>query len=791
MDLAPARWIWLPSERTLANTFVLFRRTVRLDSVPAKVPGWILADSRYRLFVNGARVQWGPAPHDPRHAEVDPVELAPWLQVGENVIGVEVLFYGHGEGTWPFGKPGLLFSCPELGICSGPDWKCLVDRAHPPGAPKRWYLRALQETFDARLHPHGWSEPGFEDADWLDAAVVLDRADRPAFASGYPDYAYQAGLLDASGTYLRPRSIPLMEEVEVEAEPVQSGLVAWHRPPVDWFEFRVPDSFEIARVSPPERDLRWEQGEGAFLTLALPEGIVGFPILEIEASEGTVVEVMVQEHHDPEAHPWLDSHFFAWSRWICREGLNRFEAFDYEGLRWIQVHVHGGRGQATIHRVAVRQRRLPRTLARFDLSCPEVSQVLLAGINTLSNSCQDQIVDGMARERQQYSGDCGHQLRALRLMQGDAATPRRFLRQYAYGQMLDGLFSDSWPAWDRLNRLWERQIGATPWGVILDHSIGFVFDHFHHWMEWGDLEPARENWPRLRRLLDLFRRSLGQGDGLLPTEDLGLHCVWIDHDAFRSDAERRCAYNLYFVAMLRAAYAPMAEEIDPEEADAARELAGQVLGHVLDRYWRPDLGVFVNNLPDGADTRLDDRSLATSLLYDLCPDDGAACLRELAASHAPGLRGKESATVGFAGTMGRSYPPNMPWNYEALARRGRMDVVVEDLRARWATMPSVRFNRTLGEWWTAEPDTTMLMCHCPLAPNLAFVVGTLGVQVLEPGFAAVAIQPQLGGLEHASGTVWTPRGPIEVDARPERVEIVLPEGVELREAPSGARVTCR
>src|SRR5262249_58115156 len=34
LDLAPARWIWLPSGRTLANTFVLFRRELTLDELP-------------------------------------------------------------------------------------------------------------------------------------------------------------------------------------------------------------------------------------------------------------------------------------------------------------------------------------------------------------------------------------------------------------------------------------------------------------------------------------------------------------------------------------------------------------------------------------------------------------------------------------------------------------------------------------------------------------------------------------------------------------------------------------
>ena len=74
-DLSPARWVWYPSGRTLPNTFILFRRQLQLAARPRRATGWICADSRYRLEVNGRRVQWGPAPCDPRWAEADPLDL--------------------------------------------------------------------------------------------------------------------------------------------------------------------------------------------------------------------------------------------------------------------------------------------------------------------------------------------------------------------------------------------------------------------------------------------------------------------------------------------------------------------------------------------------------------------------------------------------------------------------------------------------------------------------------------------------------------------------------------------
>src|SRR5512141_2592977 len=51
-NLEPAKWIWFPSGRTLQNTFVLFRRELRIASGLRRATGWIHADSRYRLELN-------------------------------------------------------------------------------------------------------------------------------------------------------------------------------------------------------------------------------------------------------------------------------------------------------------------------------------------------------------------------------------------------------------------------------------------------------------------------------------------------------------------------------------------------------------------------------------------------------------------------------------------------------------------------------------------------------------------------------------------------------------------
>jgi hypothetical protein len=283
------------------------------------------------MTVNGRRVQWGPAPADPRWPEADPVDLAPYLQAGANVLGVEVCYFGQGDGTWAMGAPGLIarFDIGEEIVVTDAAWRTLLDRAHPPGSPKRWYLRALQEQFDARRHPHGWDTPAYQpDANWVPAMELGGDARTPAIFAGGPECFLPADLPSASADTANPpeireRQIPLMRESWVAAAAlVETGRVTWLRDPDDWFESRMPDSFTIAPEAIAATAVP-APGEGLYFTFRLPEQVVGFPRFTIEAPEGTIVELMVQEAHDPADGPrWLDTHFFQWTRFICREGTN-------------------------------------------------------------------------------------------------------------------------------------------------------------------------------------------------------------------------------------------------------------------------------------------------------------------------------------------------------------------------------------------------------------------------------------------------------------------------------------
>jgi alpha-L-rhamnosidase len=789
ITLKPAKWIWLPAQRTLPNSFVLFRKEVDLPTVPTRADGWIAADSRYKLAVNGVRVQWGPAPCDPRNLDADPIDLKPYLKAGKNVIGVEVLFYGHGDGTWPGGRPGLILyldiATPGTNqrVVTDQTWQALLDRAHRPGQYKRWFLRSLQEEFDARLYPYGWDTSAFcPDSRWVQAMEVACAPDKPPGCRA--DGHWSNDSVDRTApevSSLRMRQIPLTRETIITAKRLaHSGRVHWKRDPADWFDVRMNDSFQVDRepMAVVRGDDAWElpatpkPDQGVEATFEFTEQIAGFPRFRIEAPAGTIVELMVQESHDPQKTRWLDSYHFSWSRFICREGDNEFETFDYESFRWLQLHVRNASRPVVVRAVGVRRRQYDWPVEPVIRTSEAPLQRLFdAAINTLRNSALDSVVDGGGRERQQYSGDGGHQLHAIRYAFGERRIAARFLRTFSEGLTKTGFFLDCYPAYDRLARLPQRELDAAYWGPLLDHGVGFVFDNWNHYLETGDREALYEPYPRLKRFADYLWTLRGK-DGLLPVEDLGIPNVWIDHQAYHNQRDRQCAFNLYTAAMYRHALTPLAEAMgDVARAAQSRQRGDDLLRATVMRFWSKQHRVFLDNLPwlvEDKTPHMSDRALATAILFDQCPGgDTAVALRAL---------------VETPREMGLSYPCNAGWRYWALARLGRADVVLRDFRMRWATMRSVIENNTLQEMWKVETDGGSQWSHCPLAPIFVLYQDIVGLRPLAPDFARLQLRPQLGDLPDLEVIAYTPRGPVEFRARREagghRVEVKLPPACE-------------
>lgn len=115
-------WIWVSGfdDAESKGQFVLFRRTFELEQKPiSEVTLHVSADTRYRLYLNGQSIGFGPAKSYLSRWYYETFDIASHLRQGSNVLAARVLrFSSTHDGCFSMIRsphPGFILSC-EIGV---------------------------------------------------------------------------------------------------------------------------------------------------------------------------------------------------------------------------------------------------------------------------------------------------------------------------------------------------------------------------------------------------------------------------------------------------------------------------------------------------------------------------------------------------------------------------------------------------------------------------------------------------------------------------------------------------
>ena len=180
IDTAPktdwtAKFIWDASDGSEENVWMCLRKTVDVSVLPAALPAYVSADSKYWLYINGETVVFegsvkrGPAADD---SYFDTVDIAPYLKPGRNIISALVWYWGKGTSfsNTDSGKAGFLFEAGD--IRSDSSWKVCRNTAYlqDKGALQPNYrLPESNIVYDASKEIGDWLSPDFDDGKWESA----------------------------------------------------------------------------------------------------------------------------------------------------------------------------------------------------------------------------------------------------------------------------------------------------------------------------------------------------------------------------------------------------------------------------------------------------------------------------------------------------------------------------------------------------------------------------------------------------------------------------------------------
>lgn len=380
-----ANWIW-SSAAGPANTWIAFRKKVTLSARPATAITKIAAENKYWLYVNNQLVvKDGGLDIRPDlvNTYYDEVDIAPYLQAGENTIAVLVWYKGgqNGYSQRAVGNGGLLFDAGSV-LVSDDTWKYKV---HPSfGATTQLILNgqdykwiAFPVSYNAANELSGWTTAAYNDASWT-AAVK----------KGSPPVAPWNKLV--------PRGIPFWKEY---------GLSNYQN--------SIPASI-TANTS---------------ITGTVGTNIQLRPYLHVNAPAGVNIKIIVNRHY--------------WQEYITKAGDQEFECFAWQNSSNHTVTYEFTNVTGTVQILGLKYRETSYNadvIGQFTSSDASLNTLWTKSKNTSRVCMRDQYYDCPDRERGQWWGDVSEQiLYSLYLYDSTAnKLTRKAFRELMYTQKANG-----------------------------------------------------------------------------------------------------------------------------------------------------------------------------------------------------------------------------------------------------------------------------------------------------------------------------------------------------------------
>lgn len=733
-----ARWISVPDTSPFDYGVYHFRKTFDLPSRPPSFVIHVSADNRYQLYVNGARVAWGPARGDLYHWRYETVDIAPQLKAGKNVLAAVVWnFSAYAPEAQITNQTGLLVqgdTKAERIVDTGPSWKCIRNEAYRPLPVSReeipfYYVVGPGDHVTAARYPWGWEQPGYDDSRWPAARAGQTGGPRDSVDS-------------PSRWMLVPRPLPMMEEKPERI--VRLRRAAGVSPPESFP--REPAPFRV----PPNTKARLLLDQ-TYLTTAYPEMIVSGgkdAVISLRYAESLWIPNSREKGNRNE----IEGKEFRGNRdvFVADGGARRlFRPLWWRTYRYIEFNIETKDEPLTVEDLRGVYTGYPfERKARFDAGSAELERILDVGWRTARLCAHETYMDCPYYEQLQYVGDTRIQALVSLYMSGDARLMRNAIEQIDSSRTPEGATYSRAPS-----RLQQYIPPFSLWW------IGMVHDY---WMYRDDPAFVAQMLPGVRAVLSFFARRQKPGGSLGPMPWWNF-LDWVkqwprgippgepDGSAASADLQLLLAYQ--WAARMEAALGSKA--LAQEYERAASELSATIRG----LYWDPSRRLL-------ADTpRKASFSQHANTLAVLAGLIQGAEARELI------NRVADDASLVPCSIYFRHYL------HSAMNLAGAGDRYLDQL-GEWRAM----LNRGLTTW-AEHADPVRSDCHAwGASPNFELFRTVLGIDSAAPGFRRIIIRPFLGKLTRVSGSIPHPKGEVAVSLALRNgkleAEVRLPAGVE-------------
>ncbi|KAJ6023838.1 hypothetical protein N7540_004635 [Penicillium herquei] len=746
-------WIWTPNwdERHNVARIVQFRRSFTIEKVPSECGIHISADTRYRLYVNGQSVCFGPAKSHLGEWNYETVDIAPFCRPGRNVLAVRVLrFSTYFPGNMSLVRaslPGMIVhsdTLPELGSTSTSGWLTKIDDAVAISSAESWdpslgpAMVSVNERVDGSKRDWEWVEPEFDDSTWIPAVVMTMKAP-------------MMPILDERR--LAPRSIPFLPEIParfteaVKCDSADTPIESWNKLVQSDESLTIQAGckttvvLDVSTLTTAFLDLQMRGGAGAKIRIRSaecfempPKSGIPSPFARNKGDRTDVSGILVGQDD-----------FYTCGVDTPADKTVVYEPFWFRTFRYIELEVETQAAPLELSKITFRETHYPlerkTQFAKFPTD--EEAKLWNISINTLKNCMHETYEDCPYYEQNQFAMDSRLQILFTYHLSNDDRLARKCMSEFYASRRSDGLIETHFPA-------------PVPGTNIPHFSLYWILMIHDHMMYFADSTLVRRYLGTIDGILDHFNQRLGDKDLVGRLEwDTWPFVDWAqqwsdpgpEHDfrnmavppAYRRTGVITYTSLIYSLALQRAAQ--LCDFVGRKDTGAEyRERAGKLNAAVMEHCFRGEFIV------DGPDSPPEERSQHSQVFAVLC---GA-------------LKGEEARTIlrralTDPSFVRCSYAMSF-YVFEAALAVGIYDELRDSFLGPWRTM--IGQNLTTWAESAAMPRSD---CHAWSAvPIHDFVTNIAGLAPVEPGFKRIRLSPRRDIWPEMSGSFTAGKGSISI-----------------------------
>ncbi len=478
-----AIWISNPDASATEYGVTLFRKTFELAVKPQKFIIHVTADNHYKLYVNGNFVCMGPQYSDTRHWRYETIDIAGYLQAGQNVIASEVVNWG--KDRW-FGiissYTGFLLEGDseeeKIACTDDKSWKTFDNKAYNE---KRvnwmfgvdilggFYASNPTDSVIASFYPWGWEQQGFDDSNWKTAVWLSSASTR-----------------DGSFAWiLMPRTtpIPVMKKqlftkiAHAEGITVPAGFLSGEKPLI------IPANKKVTILI----DQTYET--------------IGYPQVIISGGKNAILSIGYAENlfdknlKKGNRNDITDKHFVGIRDIYIPDGgqQRHFEPLWFRSFRFVYLEITTRDEPLEINQFYNRYISTPvETKASFSCDNKKYDKVWDICERTLHICTQDNFISDAYYEQMMYVGDSRVHSMSWMYLTGDTLQFRNAIDQFWYSRIADGNLNGCYP-----NK------GSFPTPTFSLIWIDMLHDYF---MYCTDKKILRQYLPAVEMIFDWFEQ---------------------------------------------------------------------------------------------------------------------------------------------------------------------------------------------------------------------------------------------------------------------------------------------